>query len=81
MGIDPHDVVAKENWNKSSHGHKFAKSLMTLFLSARFLYNGTVIVTFPRADSLVIHIGATKIKIALVQIFITEMSQETKTAW
>ena len=54
---------------------------MTLFLSARFLYNGTVIVTFPRVDSLVIPIGATKIKIALVQIFITEMSQETKTAW
>ena len=32
--------------------------------------------TFPRADSLVIHIGATWIKVALVQIFITGMSQE-----
>ena len=30
MGIDPSDVVAKENWNKSSHGHKLAKILMTL---------------------------------------------------
>ena len=30
MGTDPRDVVAKENWNKSSHGHKLAKSLMTL---------------------------------------------------
>ena len=36
--------------------------------------------TFSRADSLVIHIGATKIKIALVQILVTGMSQETKTA-
>ena len=30
MGIGPRDVVAKENWNKSSHGHKLAKILMTL---------------------------------------------------
>ena len=49
-------------------------------LWARFLYTGTVIATFPRVDSLVIHIGATWIKITLVQIFITGMSQETKTA-
>ena len=39
-----------------------------------------MIVTFLRADSLVIHISATKIKITLVQIFITGISQETKTA-
>ena len=45
------------------------------------MYTGTVIVTFPRVDSLVIHIGATRLKIALVRIFITGMSQETKTAW
>ena len=30
MGIDPSDVAAKENWNKSSHGHKLAKILMNL---------------------------------------------------
>ena len=30
MGIDPCDVVAKENWDKSSHGQKLARILMTL---------------------------------------------------
>ena len=35
------------------------------------MYTGTVIVTVPRVDSLVIHIGASSIKIALIQIFIT----------
>ena len=32
MGIDLRDVVAKENWNKFSNGHKLAKSLMTALL-------------------------------------------------
>ena len=30
MGIDPRDVHAKENWNKSSDGYKLAEILMTL---------------------------------------------------
>ena len=30
MDIDPRDLVAKENWNKFSHGHKLANILMTL---------------------------------------------------
>ena len=30
MGINLRDVDAKVNWNKSSHGHKLAKILMTL---------------------------------------------------
>ena len=81
MGDELRDVVAKENWNKSSHGHKLAKILMALLCELdSCIYSGTVIVTFPRVDSLVIHIGATQIKMALVQIFITRMSQETKTA-
>ena len=29
-GINPRDTTAKENWNKSNHGHKFTKLLMTL---------------------------------------------------
>ena len=36
--------------------------------------------TLPQVDSLVIHTGASLIKITLVQLCNTEMRQETKTA-
>ena len=72
MCIDLRHVVAKGSWSKSSHGHKLAKILMALLLLTRFLYSGAVIVTFPRVDSLVIHIGTTWIKMAWYRFSLPE---------